>query len=132
MPAYADRRRTIRPRERAYALAAVVLVQAALGFALLTGLRVTVARSTDVVQRLIEIALPRTPPPPPTPIIPRKAEHRTASAPRAEPKPLGGSPGPRPAHAPPSVAPVVAVRPNAAPSGGGSGTGPALGSGAGG
>ena len=77
MPAYADRRRTIRPRERAYALAAVVLVQAALGIALLTGLRVTVARSADVVQRLIEIALPPTPPPPPTPITPRKTEHRT-------------------------------------------------------
>ena len=124
----------IRSRERAYALAAVVLVQMALGFALLTGLRVAVPRSADVVQRLIEIALPRTPPPPPppTPVTPRKAEHRTASAPRAEPKPLGGSPGPRPAHAPPSVAPVVAIRPNAAPSGGGSGTGPALASGAGG
>jgi len=45
MPAYADHRSISRPRERAYALAAVALVQAALGFALLTGLRVQVSRS---------------------------------------------------------------------------------------
>lgn len=132
MPAYAERRRSIRPRERAYALAAVALVQVALGFALLTGLRVPVVRSADVVQRLIGITLLRPPPPPPPPVVKREAAHRTSSAPKAEPKPLGGSPGPRPAHAPPSVTPVVIVRPNAAPSGGGSGTGPALGSGAGG
>jgi protein TonB len=134
MPAYANRNRTIRPRERAYALAAVVLVQAVLGFALLSGLRVQIPRTTDLVQRLIEIALPRPPPPPPPPpprVEPRKA-HRTSSAPKAEPKPLGGSPGPQPAHAPPSVTPVVAVRPTVAPSGGGSGTGPAIGGGAGG
>jgi protein TonB len=45
---------------------------------------------------------------------------------------LGGSPGPKPAHALPSVAPVIALRPTVAPSGGGSGSGPALGAGAGG
>ena len=129
MPAYAEVRRTVRPRERVYALAAVVLVQAALGLALVIGLRISITRPADDVQRLIEVALPRIPPPQ---IVPRKAEHRTASAPRAEPNPPGGSPGPRPAHAPPSVAPVVALHPNAAPSGGGSGTEPALGSGAGG
>jgi periplasmic protein TonB len=134
MPAYADRRRTMRPRERAYALAAVVAVQAALGFALLTGLRVSVTRPADAVQRLIDIALPKPPPPPvPPPVVTRHKEtHRISSAPKAEPKPNGGSAGPRPAHAPPSVAPVIAVRPTAAPSGGGSGTGPAIGSGAGG
>lgn len=113
------------------ALAAVVLVQAALGFALLTGLRVSMVRTADAVQRLIEVALPRPEPPPPPP-PPRKVAHRESSAPKAEPKPLGGSPGPQPAHAPPSVKPVAAVRPTLAPSGGGSGTGPALGSGAGG
>ena len=124
----------MRPRERAYALAAVVLVQLVLGFVLLTGLRVELTRSAGAVQRLIEIALPKPPPPPPPPPIrpAAKPAHRTSSAPKAAPKPLGGSPGPQPAHAPPSVKPIVAVRPNAAPSGGGSGTGPALGSGAGG
>jgi protein TonB len=134
MPAYSDRQTTIRPRERAYALAAVVAVQAALGFALLTGLRVPVTRTADAVQKLIDIALPKPPPPPkPVPILTeRKVAHRASSAPKAEPKPLGGSPGPHPAHAPPSVTPVVAVRPTVAPSGGGTGTGPALGSGAGG
>ncbi|MGN6058457.1 MAG: energy transducer TonB [Sphingomicrobium sp.] len=133
MPAYADRQKTIRPRERAYALAAVVAVQAALGFALLTGLRVPVTRPADVVQKLIDIALPKPPPPPvPPPVTEHKPAHRSSSAPKAEPKPLGGSPGSQPAHAPPSVTPVVAVQPTVAPSGGGAGTGPALGSGAGG
>ena len=124
----------MRPRERIYALAAVVAVQAALGFALLTGLRVSVSRPTDAVLKLIEIALPKPPPrpiPPPTPTE-HKDSHRSSSAPKTEPKPLGGSPGPKAAHAPPSVTPVVAVRPTTAPSGGGTGTGPALGSGAGG
>jgi periplasmic protein TonB len=130
VPAYAENRRTVRPRERIYALAAVVIVQMALGLALLIGLRVPVTRSADVVERLIEIAIPR--PEPPTPETPRKSDHRTSAAPKAEAKPLGGSPGPQPAHAPPSVTPIVTVHPNAAPSGGGSGTGPALGSGAGG
>jgi periplasmic protein TonB len=135
VPAYAQHQRTIRPRERGFALAAVAVVQLALGFALLTGLRVSITRTADVVQRLIDVALPPKPPPPPFP-PPAKpaAKHARASssAPKAEPKPLGGSPGPQPAHAPPSVAPIVAVRPIAAPSGGGSGTGPALGSGTGG
>jgi protein TonB len=135
MPAYAERQRTTRPRERAYALAAVAVVQLALGFALLSGLRVPVVRSADVVQRLIDVALPKPPPPATPPVVeikPRPVRHLSSSAPKAEPKPLGGSPGPQPAHAPPSVTPVVAVRPTVAPSGGGSGTGPAVGSGAGG
>jgi protein TonB len=134
MPAYADRQRTVRPRERAYALAAVVVVQAALGIALLSGLRVQVSRSVDAVQRLVDITLPKPPPPPrPPPVIAQhKIAHQSSSAPKAEPKPLGGSPGPTPAHAPPSVAPVIAIRPTLAPSGGGTGTGPAVGGGAGG
>jgi protein TonB len=119
----------MRPRERAFALAAVVLVQAAVGLALLRGLHVDMVRGSDIVQRLVEVALPKPPPPvqpPPKPI------HRQAAAPKAAPEKLGGSPGPKPAHAPPSVAPVVAVKPSTAPSGGGTGTGPALGAGAGG
>jgi protein TonB len=133
MPAYAQHRRTMRPRERVYALAAVVVVQLVLGFVLLNGLRVEFARSAVAVERLIEIALPKAPPPPPPPVVAAaKTKNSTSAAPKAEPKPLGGSPGPQPAHAPPSVTPIVAVRPTAAPSGGGTGTGPALGSGAGG
>jgi protein TonB len=134
MPAYAQHQWTVRPRERAYALAAVALIQLGLGLALLSGFRVELSRPADVVQRLVEIALPRPPPPVPPPPLTRKQRvaHRAASAPRSEPKPRGGTPGPRPAHAPPSVTPVVPLRPSAAPSGGGPGTGPALGSGAGG
>ena len=127
MPAYAERRNFSRPRERASALAAVIFVQVAVGWALLSGLHVDVSHPGDVVQRLINVTLPKPPPP-------VKPVHRPApqSAPKAAPDKLGGSSGPKPAHAPPSVAPVIAVRPNAAPSGGGTGSGPALGSGAGG
>jgi len=132
MPAYADRQKTTRPRERVYALAAVVVVQAAIGFALLTGLRVSVTQPAQIVQKLIDVTLPQPPPPPPVVVTQRKVERRSSSAPKAEPKPPGGSPGPEPAHAPPSVAPVVAIHPTLAPSGGGTGAGPALGSGSGG
>jgi protein TonB len=133
MPAYAQHEGMMRPRERAYALAAVVLIQLVLAFVLLRGFRVELTRSGDAVQRLIEIALSKQRPPPPPPIkFAPKPAHRTSSAPKAAPKPLGGSPGPQPAHAPPSVKPIIAIRPNAAPPGGGSGAGPALGSGAGG
>lgn len=132
MPAYAAHESTVRPRERLLAFAAVVLVQLVLGFTLLTGLKVAITRPSDAVQRLIEIALPKPPPPIPPRPVPKAARHSTSSAPKAEPKPLGGSPGPKPAHAPPSVAPVIAMHPTAPPSGGGTGSGPALGSGAGG
>lgn len=132
MPAYAQAKRTVRPRERAYALVAVVFVQAAIGFVLLTGLRVDFTRSTEIVQRLVDVTL-RKPPPPVVPVQPRpKPQRHQAAAPKAAPDNLGGSPGPQPAHAPPSVTPVVAVKPSTAPSGGGTGTGPALGAGAGG
>lgn len=134
MPAYAERRKTVRPRERLTALAAVVIVQAALAFALLNGLRLDVTRPAEAVQRLVDITLQKPPPPPkPPPVQPRpRPQQHQAAAPRAVHDKLGGSPGPRPAHAPPSVTPIVAVKPTAAPSGGGTGTGPALGSGAGG
>jgi periplasmic protein TonB len=130
VPAYADRRSLGRPRERAYALAAVVCVQGVIALVLLFGLRVSVSRPADVVERLLNFSIPPPPPrvPPPEP----KRAKDSSSAPKAERAPVGGSPGPKPAHAPPSVTPAVAVKPSAAPSGGGSGTGPALGSGAGG
>lgn len=132
MPAYAQAKRTVRPRERAYALVAVVFVQAAIGFVLLTGLRVDFTRSTEIVQRLVDVTL-RKPPPPVVPVQPPpKPQRHQAAAPKATPEKLGGSPGPQPAHAPPSVTPVVAVKASVAPSGGGTGMGPALGAGAGG
>jgi len=120
-----------RPRERFYALAAVVAVQLCLGFALLTGLRVDIRRSSETVLQLIAVTLSK-PPPPPLVQPPPASKPRPQSAPKAAPDKSGGSPGPQPAHAPPAVAPVVALKPSAAPSGGGSGTGPAIGSGAGG
>ena len=120
-----------RPRERAYALAAVVVVQLGLGLALLSGLRVDVGRAGDVVQQLIAVTLPKALPPRPVEPRPRLKPH-PQSAPKAQPDKLGGSPGPQPAHAPPAIAPVIAMKPKAAPSGGGSGTGPAIGAGAGG
>ena len=131
MPAYAQHRNIVRPRERAYALAAVVLVQLALGLILLRGFHVDVSRPGDMVQRLIAVTLAKPPPPPPVEPLPRPRP-RPEAAPKAAPEKLGGSPGPGPAHAPPSVTPVVAVKPTAAPSGGGIGTGPAIGAGAGG
>src|SRR6476646_7857602 len=123
MPAYAYRRRMTRPRERFYALAAVVLIQAVFALVLLSGFRVDVARSRDVVQRLVDISLP--PPPPAVEVRPRPARnHHAAAAPKAAPEKLGGSPGSQPARAPPSVAPMIPIAPKAAPSGGGTGTGP--------
>src|SRR3982750_1217714 len=102
MPAEAERFGSATPRERVTALAAVALVQAALGFALLIGLRVPLTRSAAVVQQLIEVVIPKAPPPPPVVhIVKAKPVQRSSSAPKAEPKPLGGSPGQRPAHAPP-------------------------------
>jgi protein TonB len=62
----------------------------------------------------------------------RIAEHRAAAAPKTEPKPIGGSPGPVPSHVLPAPTPIVALHPSAPASGGGAGAGPALGSGAGG
>ena len=131
MPAYADRRRIVRPRERFFAFVAVVAVQLMLGLALLAGLRVDVHRTADVVQRLIDVSIAKPPPAPTAVPIPKRERHETA-APKAEPKKLGGSPGPRSAHAPPSIAAVLPVAPTAAPSGGGAGSGPAVGAGAGG
>ena len=131
MPAAA----TVGPRERLVAFAAVALVQLALGLILVDGLRIEGGGRSEAVQRLIQVVLPRTPPPVPPPVRPRpkaKVQHSGSSAPEALPKPIGGSPGPQPSHAMPAPTPVVAVHPSAPASGGGSGTGPALGSGTGG
>jgi len=125
----------MRPRERLAAFAAVALVQLGLAWVLLNGLRVEVGGPAEAVERLVEIALPHTPPPVPPPVQPKpkaKTEHSSSSAPKALPKPIGGTPGPQPSHALPAPTPVVAVHPSAPASGGGSGTGPAIGSGAGG
>src|SRR4051812_10924829 len=115
MPAYADRRRTVRPRERVYALAAVAVVQGAIGVALLLGLRVEMTRPADVVQRLVDVSLAKPPPPPQVEPASRPQQHQ-AAAPKTKPDKLGGSPGPRPAHAPPSVTPIIALQPSAPPS----------------
>ena len=123
------------PRERVVALVAVSLVQLALALALLSGFRVQLSRPADVVERLIEVALPKAPPLPVPIVRPQarpKAARQPSSAPKAEPDRVGGSPGPQPARALPVVSPIVTVQPSAPAPGGGSGSGPALGSGAGG
>jgi protein TonB len=122
----------VRSRERSLALAAVALVQLVLATILFRGFHVEVAHPGEMIQRLVEVALAKPPPPPVVPIKQPKLRHHQAAAPKAAPVKPGGSRGPVPAHAPPSVATVVMVKPTAAPSGGGAGTGPALGAGAGG
>lgn len=123
----------VQPRERVIALAAVVLVQLCLAAALFIGLRVDILPQGELVSRLIDVALPKPPPPPVVTVSrPRSAKRSSSSAPKAQQKPIGGSPGPVPAHVLPAPKPVVALRPSAPAAGGGSGTGPASGSGAGG
>lgn len=129
MPAYAERRRLVAPRERALAFAGVVLIQAALGIGLLIGLRVQIETYREAPQRLIDVSL--EPAPRPTP--PRRS--RTASsAPKAEVQKPGGSAGPVPAPPAPSV-PSTVPMPSAAPvsaGGGGAGSGAGTASGPGG
>ncbi len=133
MPAYARIRHEGRPRERAIALTAAAVVHGALALALLSGLKVTIGRPAEVAERLIAIVVPLPPEVQLPKVTPNpKPARRTASAPKAERAPPGGSPGPEPAHTPPSIAPLVPVRPSVAISGGGQGSGPALGSGSGG
>ncbi len=117
MPAYAHRESITRPRERTIAFAAVALVQAALAVVLVSGLRVDVRKTAEAAQRLIDITLAKPPPVPPPAETQSKVERSQPAAPKAQPDRLGGSPGPKPAHAPPSVTPIVAVQPTASPSG---------------
>ena len=121
----------VKLRERFAALAAVALVQLVLGAALLSGLRVDTLRDNELVSRLIEVTIA----PPPAPVVPvvhpRVIRRHEAAAPKAEPKPIGGTPGPHPSHATPAPTPVIALR-AAVASGGGTGSGTALGSGSGG
>jgi periplasmic protein TonB len=132
MPAYARQAKIVRPRERVRALAAVLVVQLGLGLVLVRGFEVDVTHPADIVQRLIDVSLAK-PPPPPLPVKRRQTQHQQqAAAPKADPAKLGGSPGAQRSHEPPSVTPIVAIKPTAAPSGGGTGTGPASGAGAGG
>jgi protein TonB len=98
-------------------------VQLGLAIALLNGLRVPVGSSREIVSRLIDVRLLPPPPAVSPPHEPKPKPAEQSSAPKAEPKALGGSRGPQPAHALPSVTPVVAVRPSVAPSGAGGGTG---------
>ena len=82
---------------------------------MLTGLRVDVARTRDSVARLIDITLAQPPPrvitPPPKPLA---RQHHAEAAPKAQRAPLGGSPGPQPAHATtPAPAPVASSPPPA-------------------
>ena len=129
MPARAP----IQLRERLIALVAVVLVQLGLGAALIIGLRIDILPRAELVSRLIDVALPRPPPPPSLKLSrPRAAKRISSAAPKAQEKPIGGSKGPVPSHVPPAPVPIVALRSSAPVSGGGSGTGPAVGSGAGG
>ena len=128
MPAYVTRRSMVRPRERVRALAAAILLQLAVAALLLRGLQVDLSHRADAVQRLVAVTLPPSPPPPKKLRKSPPAARPVTALPRS-----GGAPGPKPATAPLSVAPVVAVRPLAAPSGGGAGTGSgrAVGSGVG-
>jgi protein TonB len=126
MPAYAG----VRPRERIIALAAVALVQLALGIALISGLRVELTSGGASISRLIEVEIPKRPRPILSPAKPRKTNNSAAA--KTELKPIGGSPGPRPSPVSRAPAPVVAVQPATPAAGGGNGTGPAAGSGTGG
>jgi protein TonB len=129
MPALAP----VQPRERLIALVAVVLVQLCLGIALLIGLRVDILPRGELISRLIDVALPRPPPPPAVKVNrPRSARPSSSAAPKVQERPIGGSPGPVPSHVLPAPTPIIALHPSAPASGGGSGSGPALGSGGGG
>jgi len=124
------------PGERASALAAVAVAQLCLGLALISGLRVDVARPSELVTRLISVDLPRVPPPVVRPaprvrpVLQSHAQHRAPAPARVAPRP-GGSLGPAPPHAAPAA--TLAFRaPPAAPAGGGTGAGASRGRGSGG
>lgn len=130
MPAYVEHERLASPRDRAVALAGVVLIQALLGIALLIGLRVQIGTYREAAQQLIDVSLA-----PPPRAVPRPSPQRTRTAPAAPkaavPRP-GGSPRPIPAPAAVSVPSIVPMPSAPAVSGGGAGSGVAAGIGPGG
>jgi len=131
MPAYAEHEKLVRARDRAVALAGVVFIQAALGIALLIGLRVQIATYRDAAQQLIDVTLASVPRPVAAP-NPQRTRTAPAAPKAAVPRP-GGSPGPIPA--PPAVSlPSIVPMPSAPAAsrvGGGSGAGAGVGPGAG-
>src|SRR3982751_1248410 len=128
MPAAAERFGSIPPRERVSALVAVVVVQLALGLALLSGFRVDVPRAGELVTRLIDVTL--APPPPVVRIEPRPRPRAHAAPPPRLAQP-GGTRGPA-TRGQSVIARVPTTPPVAAVAGGGAGTGPSQGSGSGG
>lgn len=124
------------PRERLTALAAVIIVQAVLAWALLSGFRVAFQRpAAAAVERLIEVVLPKPPPPlqPPAP-RPRTeptVERQPPAASRAAPAPPGAPPSPRLVPTPAPLMPTVAMRPAPDSLGASLGSGTAAGTGAG-
>lgn len=132
MPASTSRFGSPDPGERAAAFAGVALVQLALALALLSGFRVDVARSRELVGHLIEVTLP-----PPPPIRPPPPIHRPRNASTAAPKRTAvtrthhaGSRGPVSHHR--ETVAVVAAKPAPALTAGGVGAGASAGSGSGG
>lgn len=120
------------PRERGFAIAGAVVVQAGLALALLNGLRVSVAAPAEAVSHLIEFALP-TPPVRPKP-LPRPAKAQPKRAPAA---PAPRAPNPGGSHGAAhngstAMARTAAIPAPALPAGGGRGTGASIGTGSGG
>lgn len=117
--------------QRAKAIAAVVAVHAALGFVIVSGLNVPIARGT--VERLITLEIKEPPPPPPVQPpkpAPKPSAHKKpqgAPAKLAEATPVVAPPPKLPAPSPVPAAPVAgtgtASNSGAAASGSGSGAG---------
>ncbi len=67
-------------RSRAVAAAAAVLLQALIGWALITGLSGRLVRTVEADLKVFEVALPPPPPPVPKPVPVRHANRRAAGA----------------------------------------------------
>lgn len=115
--------------ERWRSIAAVAVVHAVLGYALLYGLSVQIPQSAQSVTRLIAVRL--LPPPPLVVVQPKRSDASQSAAPVAAHDRPGGSTGPSTVQAPNPVAPIVAVAPTVSP-GGTAGHGTLTGTGSGG